>query len=49
MSKIFTALESKDEDVRVTAMMTLVEVGRLEYDYVDFYKDKIFEITANAA
>jgi hypothetical protein len=49
MDKLFLALQNPNEDVRVTAMQTLVEMGRQEYESVEFYFPKICEVTANAA
>ena len=46
MGKIFEAISSPDEDIRTTAMQTLVELGRQEYDYIEFYFVKICEVTA---
>jgi len=49
MGKLFDAYKVQDEEVRVVIMQTLVEVGRQEYDSVQFYFEKICEITAFAA
>lgn len=48
MAKIFEILHDKDEDVRVTAMQTLVEIGRQEYESVEYYLQQICEVTYNA-
>lgn len=37
MAKVFEALKMADEEIRVVSMQTLVEIGRQEYEYVEFY------------
>ena len=49
MSKLFDACKVADEDVRVSAMQILVEVGRQEYESVEFYFKSICEITSHVA
>lgn len=49
MARIFEALTVEDEDTRVIAMQTLVEVGRQEYESVQYYFTQICEATAKAA
>lgn len=49
MQKVFEALLNDNEDIRTTAMQTLVEIGRQEYQSVQFYLPKIWEVTAGAA
>lgn len=49
MARIFDSLRLPDEDIRVVGMQTLVEVGRQEYESVEYYFAQIFEATANAA
>lgn len=39
MEKLFGAFQSGDEEVRVVAMQTLVEIARQEYESVQFYFD----------
>lgn len=49
MTKVFEALQNPVEEIRVTAMQTLVEIGRQEYEYIENYFTKICEVTAYAA
>lgn len=49
MNKIFEALENKDVEIRTLAMQCLVEVARLEYNYIQHYFHKIAEVTSKAA
>jgi hypothetical protein len=49
MTKLFEALTIQDEETRVVAMQTLVEIGRQEYEAIQYYFAKICEVTANAA
>lgn len=37
MKQLFEAFNSKNEDNQVLAMQTLVEIGRQEYESVEFY------------
>ena len=37
MGKLFEAFKVNDEEVRIVAMQTLVEVARQEYESVQFY------------
>lgn len=39
MSKLFEAFQVPDEDIRIIAMQTLVEIARQEYESVDFFFD----------
>ncbi len=38
-----------DEDIRIIAMQTLVEIAREEYDSVEFFFDQICKITSEGA
>jgi importin subunit beta-1 len=49
MQKVFDALQNPNEDIRTTAMQTLVEIGRQEYESIEFYFPKICTVTALAA
>lgn len=49
MLKVFEALKNNDVEVRENAMQVLVEIGRQEYDYVEFYFQQIAEATATSA
>ncbi len=49
MQKVFDALQNPVEDIRVTAMQTLVEIGRQEYESIEFYFPTICTVTAAAA
>jgi hypothetical protein len=49
MGRLFDAFGSPDEEIRIVAMQTLVDIGRQEYDSVEFYFQKICEITATIA
>ncbi|CDW87040.1 importin subunit beta-1-like [Stylonychia lemnae] len=49
MARIFELLTLENEEIRVIAMQTLVEVGRQEYEFIKFYFQKICEVTALAA
>jgi importin subunit beta-1 len=49
MARIFEAFQCQDEDTRVVAMQILVDVGRQEYDSVEFYFSKICEVTSTLA
>jgi hypothetical protein len=37
MARLFDAFASPDEDIRTVAMQTLVDIGRQEYESVEFY------------
>ena len=39
MGKLFAAFQSLNEEVRVVAMQTLVEIARQEYESVQYYFD----------
>lgn len=39
MNKLFEAFSIDDEDIRIIAMQTLVELAREEYDSVEFFFD----------
>jgi len=49
MEKILEAIEIPNENVRESAMQTLVELAHLQYDIIEFYLPKIGEVTARAA
>lgn len=49
MKQLFGAFENNDEEIKIVAMQTLVEVARLEYDVVEYYFASIAAITAAAA
>jgi len=49
MQKIFEALKNPNEEVRVSAMQTLNEVGRQEYEAIEYYFAEICKVTAYAA
>lgn len=49
MQKIFEALNCKDSEIRESAMQVLVEVGRQEYEYVEYYFPQIAQVTAYVA
>lgn len=49
MNKIFEALEIPEVQVREAAMQTLVELCRLQYDYIELYFQKIAFVTALVA
>lgn len=49
MVKIFEALEVPLTVVRENAMQCLVELARLQYEYIEFYLQKIAIATSNAA
>lgn len=42
-------MNSSDEEIRIVVMQTIVEIGRQEYDSIQYYFEKICEITAKAA
>jgi hypothetical protein len=37
MTRLFDAFKVDDEDIRVIAMQTLVEIARQEYDSIEFF------------
>lgn len=49
MEKLFEALTIQEEETRVVAMQTLVEIGRQEYESVQYYFEKICQVTAYIA
>lgn len=49
MNKVFEALTAQDETIRENAMQCLVEIGKQEYESVEFYFQKIAEVTSKAA
>jgi len=49
MSKIFEALEVPSEAVREAGMQTLVELAYIEYASIEFYLQKIAQVTEKAA
>ena len=49
MSRLFDAMTIQEEETRVVAMQTLVEIGRQEYEAVQYYFPQICEITAKHA
>ena len=49
MDRLFDAFKVADEDVRVIAMQTLVELGKQEYASVEFYFQRICEVTSHCA
>lgn len=49
MQCLFSALTIPDIEIRENAMQTLVEIVRQEYESVEFYFQKIAEVTAKAA
>ena len=49
MARLFEGLQIPDEETRIIAMQTLVEIGRQEYESVEFYFAEICEVTAKAA
>jgi importin subunit beta-1 len=49
MEKVFLAIDHPDEEIKVAALQTLVEIGRLEYESIQFYFQKVCEVTARAA
>lgn len=49
MEKVFEALQSNDLEIRESAMQVLVEVGKIHYEFVEFYFSKIAQVTAFAA
>ena len=49
MSRLFEAFKSPDEDIRVIAMQILVEIGRQEYESVEYFFNDVCNITAEAA
>ena len=49
MERLFDAFKNPEQEIRVIAMQTLVDVGRQEYESVEFYFTKICEVTASSA
>ncbi len=49
MDRLFDGFKVQDEDVRVIAMQTLVELGKQEYEYIEFYFSRICEVTSHCA
>lgn len=41
MNKVFEAFQVDDEDIKTIAMQSLVEIGRQEYDSVEFFFTKV--------
>lgn len=42
-------MKNPDEEIRIVIMQTIVEIGRQEYDSIQYYFQNICEVTANAA
>jgi hypothetical protein len=49
MDRLFDAFKCSNEDIRVVAMQTLVEIGRQEYESVQYFFEKVCEVTAYCA
>lgn len=49
MGKVIESLKSANEDIRIVAMQTLLEIGRQEYDSMQYYIQAIIGITAELA
>jgi hypothetical protein len=49
MGKLFESIVHSDEEIRIFGMQTLVDIGKMEYESVEFYFKRICEVTANAA
>lgn len=49
MQCLFSALTIPDTEIRESSMQTLVEIARQEYESIEFYFQKIAEVTAKAA
>lgn len=49
MSKLFEAFQVPDEDIRIIAMQTLVEIARQEYESVEFFFDQVCQVTSTLA
>ena len=49
MKQLFGAFQVDDEEIKIVAMQSLVEVARLEYDAVEYYFAEIAAITSAAA
>ena len=49
MKQLFEAFKVDDEDIRIVAMQTLVEIARQEYEAVEFFFQEACNITAEAA
>lgn len=49
MGKIFEALQCPEVETRVIAMQTLADIGKQEYEFIEFYFSQICEVTSNLA
>ena len=49
MRRIFDAMESKDDDIIESCLTCLREISTQEYDSIQYYFDKICEVTSTAA
>lgn len=49
MGKLFEGFKVEDEDCQITALQTLVEIGKLEYDHIHNYFPMICEVTGKLA
>jgi len=46
MGKVIESLKSANEDTRIVAMQTLLDIARQEYDSMQYYITAIIEITS---
>jgi hypothetical protein len=49
MSKVFEAFKNTDEEIRIIAMQSLVEIARQEYESVEYFFQQVCQITADCA
>ena len=49
MQKLFEASTIDDEDVKTTAMQIFVEIGKQEYESIEYYFSSLCAVTAKAA
>lgn len=48
MDKLFQAIEANNEDIQEQVLQCLTLIGQQEYDFLQYYFNKIYQITSTA-